>query len=312
MCGIFGGIGPQYEPTKVQLLALLNQSRGVDAGGFFNETHYIKQVGPIKNLINHRLVRTKKNNLLVGHTRYATTGAKEEQKNAHPFVFNQIMGAHNGKVVNFYTLKAKYGIEQMRVDSEIIFWGLAHHGVGFLKELDAYWGLVWTDATTPGEVFLMQHEHELAAVCQKGAIYFSSDAEDLKRIGFTNPFKLKKDCIYSINQNTLRITKTKINGLRTYTPKEYTTTPTWWDQNRIMFPRWNGSQETTEHKEQDLLETKESIGLDDPLTGEEQLELDQLTDLYDTNLLPLPQVDRFEHLQYRAFKNTHPGNERVL
>ena len=61
---------------------------------------------------------------LIGHNRYATIGEVNEV-NAHPFEFENVIGAHNG-TVNMWSLKGLHDAAAFKVDSQIIYSQLNH------------------------------------------------------------------------------------------------------------------------------------------------------------------------------------------
>lgn len=77
----------------------------------------------------------QQNQVMIGHTRLSTTGkGKNEPKNAHPFIRNQFMLAHNGHFTNWEELHKNLDLsEDIVVDSEVALYSLAE---------------VWGDAQT--------------------------------------------------------------------------------------------------------------------------------------------------------------------
>jgi len=115
MCGIFGAIG-SYSTDKLKILALLNERRGQHSCGFFDGRFLVKEPKPISKMLKHPKLSTVRPQFVFGHARFATTGTIS-QRNAHPFQYGRITGAHNGVVYNFGDLKQS----GMEVDSESIF-----------------------------------------------------------------------------------------------------------------------------------------------------------------------------------------------
>lgn len=207
MCGIFGAIGA-YSTDKLKVLALLNENRGEHSCGFFDGQFLVKKTKPISKMLKHPKLNKVRPQFVFGHARFATMGNVSE-RNAHPFQYGHITGAHNGMIYNFENVRQ----EGMQVDSEVIFWGLSQYGTDFFKRLDGYWGLVWHDSRSPDFLYLMRHNCELAIAEEEKAIYFSSDINDLKKAGLTAK-ELKENCVYVIDPSTLAISKWKIKGLK--------------------------------------------------------------------------------------------------
>ena len=210
MCGIFGAVG-NYDVSKLKILALFNETRGRDSSGFFNGTHLLKVAKPVRELLTNEFLKTK-HPFMMGHTRFATTGAVTDD-NSHPFQHGRIIGTHNGVVSNFDELKLKYDLKDMQVDSEIIFWGLDKFGVEFLKEVEAYWGLAWFNQSDTSGLYLSVHSHELAVAHAPKAFYYASDIKDLERIGL-KPVSLKDDHLYRVDVKTLQMKREKLRGLK--------------------------------------------------------------------------------------------------
>jgi hypothetical protein len=158
MCGLFGWqfvtANPVLYTKKLALASSLiraNDERGRHGWGFYlpRSAYLRKGLGyasggiKVRKLANHDAV--------LGHTRYATQGDKDNPHNSHPFRLQQLVGAHNGIVQNHHELNAKY-TRAFAVDSQHI---LAHLEEGRdLNEIEGYGTVTFVWLDRPDEIYL--------------------------------------------------------------------------------------------------------------------------------------------------------------
>lgn len=202
MCGVFGIAGPGIVGKDLDILTnlgLASQIRGRDGSGIYqirsngargynsellyksvdNFSTYLddisifkKEIGPILNNISV--------DVIIGHVRAKTRG-EISNENSHPFMFDKIVGAHNG------TLKdAKYQ-DPKKTDSELMFNDINERGlVPVLEELDkdSAFAITLYDKVKK-EVNLVVNEMRplsVAFLLDRGVIYWASERSMLEWI----------------------------------------------------------------------------------------------------------------------------------
>ena len=142
MCGIIGGTAPvEFDQSDIKILFMMAMERGKDSCGIvnFDTEEIFKEVGNSREFCTNDLSGYK---TWIGHTRAKTTGAVTN-RNAHPFRYGNITGAHNGMISNYYGLKSEEEID-INVDSEIIFHLINKYGLkNALPKLRGSLAIAW-------------------------------------------------------------------------------------------------------------------------------------------------------------------------
>jgi hypothetical protein len=186
MCGLFGWTIPEgtsiSEKTREDLfigLAIGNSARGQDSWGAYavvdGESFVRREARSILCADFSDLIPA---NVLIGHTRLATTGAVT-RGNAHPFTYEGITLAHNGMIYNHKDMNRIHG-RKCTVDSEHLLRHLAE-GRPY-KDLLGYGAISYVRADEPQRVLLSRLSGgELAVARLKvGGVVWSSDKDHLE------------------------------------------------------------------------------------------------------------------------------------
>lgn len=159
MCGILGVYSPNFSSPEFDIfekLLFLNVFRGSDSTGIVRIERN-KSLKTRKSLLpSPAFIGAKESDIirdigtaaekpmgLIGHTRSATKGAVS-LKNAHPFMFDNVTGVHNGTIHTSFKHRAEYD-----TDSEALYRNINDYGLEeALNNANAYdsaWALAFVD-----------------------------------------------------------------------------------------------------------------------------------------------------------------------
>lgn len=137
MCGLVGGVGNLSvlrHREMIREMLIYDVVRGHHSTGVAfvkNDMshHVVKKMGNPFELLDSKEFDNQftsgQNWAMIGHNRWATKG-KVNKANAHPFQFDNVVGAHNGTLRDLTTLM---DYRRFEVDSEALMWNIENEGI---------------------------------------------------------------------------------------------------------------------------------------------------------------------------------------
>lgn len=319
MCGLIGFSGKKdniFDPNKIKLLFLYNQSRGEDSLGYYSpKEKIVKEAGKvIDNIHNFNLYPS---NLLIGHTRQATIGLKDKD-NAHPFLYGNVVGAHNGKIENYLFLsntERDNNEEVFKVDSQVIFYLFNKYkkAKDVIPKLEGIANILMSNTDNPEILYVYKHpDRPLFYGLAEEGMYISSIENSLLSINIPkeNIFTFKDHNFYTIKNgeivDVLEIKmKEKYDPLKDEVLKEYRelfidgnileikpgTTGKTWDKgltSYVELPKYAICNSTVSRSNDGIY--KVNLVFHD----ESSNMLKYISDVDVKNLIPIPEVETYD------------------
>lgn len=188
MCGLVGTCGflDRRDLDAFKDLLWIDAVRGQDNTGAASvlydksdEYNLCKVTGAVNELFDKKSfdkVVQPNVSFLMGHNRSKTLGTVAA-KNAHPFVFDNVIGAHNGTLTWASKGRMKDDLK-FETDSEALFNDINEFGVEeTIKKMDGAWALTWYDRKQKQINFLRNKERPLFYVLDdsNSTLYWASE-----------------------------------------------------------------------------------------------------------------------------------------
>lgn len=205
MCGLSGCFGDvTYAEEKVfKTMLVFSHLRGSDSTGAASVSMYkengefkmklAKEIGPFPYLFDRKAFDNLfhgTNSVYIGHNRSKTVG-DVSRSNAHPFQFDDVIGAHNG-TLDYQNKNRLEGKLNFKTDSEALFNNVQENGIedtiGKIDQDQAY-ALTWYDKRNHTMNFIRNDKRPLV-YCY---------ANDKKTIFYASTYAILMAAMYSEN-----------------------------------------------------------------------------------------------------------------
>lgn len=187
--------------------------------------------------------------VMIGHNRYATVGAHTIE-NAHPFEFDNLVGAHNG-TLDSWALKRLDQHASFGTDSEALYNSVSKYGIhDTIGKLTGAWALTWFDKANNTINFLRNIKRPLyyAYSEDRCTLFWASEPDMLEWILSRNNVKLFDKTVFSCDPDkhyrweipdsiTVKFNKPIVSEVKEFTFKHVNDFH--WNQGE-NWDQWNG------------------------------------------------------------------------
>jgi hypothetical protein len=219
MCGLAGFNAVkngEADPLKLKLLLQnLSETRGTDSTGIFCEkTGIVKSVDKASKFLESLYgskdidfnTSSKESPVFIGHVRRKTTGDKKVE-HAHPFNYDNIVGAHNGEISNYKFITPKGDVvADYPVDSMVIFARIGKEkNFKVLNEMIGPAAILFYNKTEPTTLYVYRNSERplYSGKIEGQGVYFSSTMESLKIIDCTEIEDVTQNILYKYTNGVI-------------------------------------------------------------------------------------------------------------
>lgn len=198
ICGLVGCVGKiiHTHETAFKQLLIVDSLRGLHSTGIAAVNDKGELLVAKDAILPNYLLATQEakdiflkiNRVLIGHNRFATKGAINKV-NAHPYVFQNIVGAHNGTITNVNMLPTKHTFE---VDSQALLSSIDEVGSNNVaSKIHGAFALTWYDRKDNTMHLWRNYQRPLwmAYTAGKDVLFWASEKEMLEFILARNNIK---------------------------------------------------------------------------------------------------------------------------